>query len=43
MSLNDPGVVCDGLRRQFGGAAPAIAFFLIQQITGSPPRFGGEE
>ena len=41
-SLAHPGVACDGLRPMFGGAAPAIAYFLIQAITGKPPNFGGE-
>ena len=41
-SLAHPGVTCDGLRPMFGGAAPAVAYFLIQAITGKPPNFGGE-
>mgnify|MGYP000149029365 CR=1 FL=1 len=41
-SLAHPGIACDGLRPTFGGAAPAVAYFLIQHITGKPPNFGGE-
>lgn len=40
----DPGAICEGLRPTFGGAAPAIAYHLIQAITGAPPVFDhGEE